>query len=137
MKYFIILLFVISCASLNSFAQTETVTLFEAVKIKNEKRSEALFYFENNWKALREKALKKGIIHSFEFVVAKRNEKADFDFILITRYKDQAQFEKSEENFQGLIKARGEVKLENELKPDEFRQSVFSIVGKSSLYKKD
>lgn len=133
MRYFIILLFIISCASLSSFAQTETVTLFEAVKIKNEKRPEALFYFENNWKVLRENALKKGIIHSFEFVIAKRNEKADFDIILITRYKDQAQFEKSEENFQELIKARGEIRLKNELKPDDFRQSVFTISGKSSL----
>lgn len=128
-----ILFLILLTLSVNIYAQSEVVTLFEAVKIKNEKRAEALYFYENNWKVLREKALEKGIIHSYEFVVVKPNEKADFDVILITRYKDQAQFEKSEENFRPLLETRGNVKLLNETKPDNFRKSVFVINGQSFL----
>ena len=130
-----ILFLILFALSVNTYAQSEVVTLFEAVKIKNEKRAEALYFYENNWKILRENALKKGIIHSFEFVIAKTDDKADFDLVLITRYKNQAQYEKSEENFQELIKARGELKLKNALKPNEFRENVFVKVGKSSVMK--
>ncbi len=128
-----ILFFILLTLSVNIYAQSEVVTLFEAVKIKNKKRAEAFYFYENNWKVLREKALEKGIIHSFEFVVVKSNEKADFDIILITRYKDQAQFEKSEANFRPFLEAHGNVKLLNETKPDDFRKSVFVINGQSFL----
>ena len=43
----------------------ELITLTEFVKIKNNHREEAVFYYENNWKVLREAAVKKGYIHSF------------------------------------------------------------------------
>lgn len=128
-----ILFFILFTLSVNIYAQSDVVTLVEAVKIKNEKRAEAIFFYENNWKILREQALEKGIIHSYEFIVSEINEKANFDIILITRYKDQAQFEKSEENFRPLLDARGDVKLLNRTKPDDFRKSVFVINGKSYL----
>jgi len=54
--------------SVNIYAQSEVVTLFEAVKIKNEKRAEALYFYENNWKILRENAPEKGIIHYLNFL---------------------------------------------------------------------
>ena len=135
MKKLLPLLLIGLCVSLNSYAQTETITVFETVKIINNNRTEALFYYENNWKVLRRNALKKNYIHSFEIIETKGDDKADFDIVLITRYKDQAQFEKSEENFQKLIKARGELKLKNALKPNDFRQSVFVKTGRSQNFK--
>lgn len=127
-----LILFII-CLSISVFSQTEVVTVFEAVKIKNEKRAEALFYYENNWKKLREKASAKGYIHSYELIESKADEKADFDIFLITRYANQTQFEKAEENFQDIMKQRDGLKLLNDLKPNEFRENVFIKVGKSRL----
>ena len=77
--------------------------------------------------------MKKGYIHSFELMDAKADDKADFDIVLITRFTDQAQYEKAESNFQEIIRKSGGLKLLNESKPSEFRQNVFVKVGKSSL----
>ena len=63
-----------------------------------------MFYYENNWKTLREKASAKGYIHSYELIESKADEKADFDIVLITRYANQTQFDKAEENFQEIMR---------------------------------
>lgn len=124
---------IISGLSLNAAARTEIVSVLEAVRIKNDKRAEALYFYEKNWKALREEALKKGYIHSFELIEVVAGERNGFDLILITRYENRTQFDKSEENFQALIKQQGSLKLLNDLKPGDFRESVFSITGKSAI----
>lgn len=121
----------IFCFSLTVFSQSEVVSVTSIVKVKNEKRAEAAFYYENNWKVLRKLALEKGYIHSYEFIEAKADEKADFDFITITRFKDQAQYEKAEENFRIIMEPRGGPKLLNDLKPVDFREIVFDKIGKS------
>lgn len=133
MKRYFVFVISICFLSVASHAQEKIVTVFEAVKIKNEKRAEAVYYYENNWKVLREQAVKKGYIHSFEFFESKADEQAGFDLVLITRFKDQAQYEKAEENFKELIEAKGGLRLLNELKPGEFRQRVFVKVGNSIL----
>lgn len=117
--------------SLTVLSQDEIVTVVSIVKVKNEKRAEADFYYEQNWKQLRKLALAEGIIHSYEFIEAKADEQADFDYLCITRFRDQAQFDKAEENFARLMEPRGGPKLLNELKPDEFREVVFVKIGKS------
>lgn len=131
MKRLTVAAFLVCFLSLSAFSQSEVVTVVSIIKVKNEKRAEASFYYENNWKVLRKQALAKGIIHSYEFVEAKANEKADFDFVTITRFEDQAQFEKAEENFGKLIEMRGDMKLLNDLKPEEFREVVFVKFGTS------
>ena len=134
MKKFLLLVLAVCFLKVLAFAQTEVVTILETVKIKNEKRAEALFYYENNWKVLREKALEKGYIHSFEFFETKADDKADFDIVLITRFADQAQYKKAEENFRELIKQKGGLKLLNDLTPNEFRQRGFVKIGKSKSF---
>ena len=114
-------------------AQSEIVTVFEAVKIKDDKRAEAIYYYENNWMALRKSAIQKGYIHSFEIIFTKADEKADFDIGLVTRFLNRSQYEKAEENFGELIKQRGELKLLNRLRPGEFRQNLFVKIGSSKL----
>ncbi len=113
-------------------AQSELVTVFEGARIKNEKRAEALFYYNNNWKILRQKAIAKGYIHSFELIEANAGDDADFDIALITKYSNKTQYEKAEENFQELIRSGDGLKLLNDLKPNDFREIVFVKVGKSS-----
>ncbi|MCO6509196.1 MAG: TlpA family protein disulfide reductase [Aridibacter famidurans] len=107
-------------------AKPGPIAVTELVKIMNGKRDEAIFYYRNNWMKLREEALKRGYIESFELQVGDPKEEAEFDIVLITRYANKAQFDTSEPNFQKLIKELlpiGPVRL-NESVPDEFRKSV-------------
>lgn len=131
MKKLLFITLIIGILSVLIHAQSEVITVFESVKIKNNKRAEALFYYENNWRQLRLKALKKHYINLFEIFESKADKKADFDIVLITRYSSKEQFDKSEEHFQKLIKESGGLKLLNNLKPSEFRENVFVKVGKS------
>jgi hypothetical protein len=103
------------------------------VKIKEGKRDETIYFYENNWRLYREEALRRGLIHSFELIDAKSETNTDFDLILITRYRGPAQFRDSEKNFEPILKQMrpsGPL-LKNDLKPDEFRQSIFLYRGES------
>ncbi|QQS39926.1 MAG: TlpA family protein disulfide reductase [Acidobacteriota bacterium] len=107
-------------------AKPGPVAVTELVKIVNGKRDEAVFYYRNNWMKLREEAVKRGYIESYEMQVGDPREEGEFDIVLITRYRDKAQFDASEPNFQKLIKELlpiGPVRM-NEAVPDEFRKSV-------------
>ncbi len=111
-------------------ASHESVAVTELVKVLGGNRTEAVFYFRNNWFALREEAVKRGFIESFEMQVADRSlnpgDGGGPDIVLITRYKNDLQFRQSEYNFQKLIKEmrpEGPM-LASTLKPPEFRQSI-------------
>lgn len=111
-----------------SFGQSETtITTIDFVKIKNNKRQEALFFYENNWKVYRDVALKNGYITSYKLLTTSADTTANFDLILITEYADSSQFKLNEERFQQIIKATRPdgPKLLNELKPNDFRQNLF------------
>lgn len=119
-------------------AANETIVLMDFVKIKNGKREEAIFYYENNWKIYREIALKKGFIESFEIIEIAPNETNRFDLILITRYKNEEQYKASEKNFEPILKEirpNGPM-LKNDLKPEDFRENLFFTVGKIPLFSK-
>ena len=103
------------------------------VKIKDGKRAEAIYYYENNWRLYREEALRRGLIHSYELIDAKSEANSDFDLILITRYLGPVQLRDSEKNFEPILKQmrpNGPI-LKNEIKPADFRQSVFLYTGES------
>ncbi len=103
------------------------------VKIKDGRRDEALYYYENNWKIYREEAKKRGVIESFELIEARSDKSSDFDLILITRYRGEENYKNSEKNFEPILKQlrpNGPV-FKNTVKAEEFRQSVFLYTGKS------
>ena len=133
MKHCLLSFISICLLSFSVFAQSEIITVFEAVKIKNDTRVKIIFYYENNWRELGFEAIKKGCILSFEIIQSKADEKADFVIALITRYSSKPQFEKAEENFQQLIKQSGKLKLLNNLKPSEFRENLFVKTGTSKF----
>lgn len=111
-----------------SFGQSETaITTIDFVKIKNNKRQEALYFYENNWKVYRDMALKMDYITSYKLLITSADTTANFDLILITEYADSLQFKLSEERFQQIIKATRPdgPKLLNALKPNDFRQNLF------------
>lgn len=118
------ILFII--AFLNIEAQN-SITKIDFVKIKNDQRKEALFFYENNWNKYRGIALDKGYIKSYKLLTTHADSVANFDLMLITEYADSLQERLSEERFQQIIKATNPngPTLLNDLKPNDFRQNLF------------
>ena len=98
------------------------------VKIKNDHRREALYFYEHNWKTYRDIALQKGYIKSYQFLTTTPDSVAGFDILLITEYADSLQLKNSEQRFQEIIKIISPEgpHLLNDLKPTDFRQILFS-----------
>lgn len=111
-------------------AKSQTINLIEGIKIKNGHHDEALFYYNNNWRALRHKALELGYIQSFELIESSLEAPLDFDILLITEYANQSDQEQAEARFEAIIAQSGAVKLLNNIQPNEFRESVFVASGK-------
>jgi len=122
----IFLLLFISMTSLCFGQQDQSISSMDFVEIVNDNQEEALFYYQNNWKILRQMAIKKNYISSFELLKDMGQDKNSFSLILVTTYANREQFEKREEHFQELIKEKGGLELLNEKKPGEFRKTVFS-----------
>ena len=124
LKKICIILFIISVQF--SFAQkSERISTVDFVQIVNENSEEALFYYQHNWKVLREMALEKNYISSYEIMETSYSEEAPFHFMLITTYKNKLQYEAREKHFQELIKIKGKLELLNAKKPTEFRKTLY------------
>jgi len=124
MRYFLLFVFII-IAYTSSFSQSnERLSSIDFIAVLNNYHAEALYYYQNNWKALREAALKKGYIQSYNFIEIEPSEIAPYNFILITTYANSAQYEGREKHFNELIKASGGLKLLNTKEPKAFRQVV-------------
>lgn len=103
------------------------------IKVKDGKRDEARYFYENNWRFYRDAAVKRGVIDSFEYIDVQSDTDASFDIILITRYRGEEQYRNREKAFEPIIKEltpNGPF-LKGTSKPDEFRQVVYSYTGKA------
>ena len=122
-----VLSFILVFSCKMSIAQTNTkISTLDFVQVLNENKDEAIFYYENNWKQLRIRAVEEGYISTFQLLESPLHESEPFQIILMTTYDNVAQYEKSEENFQKLIKEQGGLKLMNDKKPGDFRKVLFS-----------
>lgn len=122
---------VLLCALLGAMAVTRAqenpkISTMDFVQVLNDNKAEALFYYENNWKALRERALEKGFIHSYQLLETPRSESEPFELLLITTYINQQEYERAEERFEVLIAEKGTLRLKNAKKPGDFRKVLFS-----------
>ncbi|MEM9077618.1 MAG: hypothetical protein AAGC43_11280 [Bacteroidota bacterium] len=106
--------------------ESKKISTMDFVQIVDGNRDETVYYFQNNWKILREMAIERGYIHSFEVLETPYSDEAPFELILITTYKDDAQYELREEHFRELIEEKGELKLLNNKKPNQFRKTLFN-----------
>jgi hypothetical protein len=109
------------------------ISVIELVKIKGGKRDEARYYYENNWRAYRAEAAKRGFIDSYEYIEVAAPHNAAFDIILITRYKGEAQFKNSEQAFEPIMKElrpKGPL-LKGTFQPDDFREVIHSYTSRS------
>lgn len=112
----------------------QQVSTIDFMKVVDGNRNELIYYYENNWKVLRDMALDRDYIVSYELLETEADSTGDFDILLITRYKDEEAYGKAEERFQGLIKeiqTDGGPKLMNNLTPLQFRDWKFSKTTKT------
>ncbi|AXG67940.1 hypothetical protein KORDIASMS9_00122 [Kordia sp. SMS9] len=105
--------------------KSERISTVDFVQIVNENKAEAMFYYEYNWKVLRNMAMQKKYIHSFEIMETSYSAAAPFHLMLITTYNNKEQYEQREKHFQELIKLNGKLNLLNDKKPAEFRKNLF------------
>jgi hypothetical protein len=86
-----------------SFGQSNpAISIMDFVKIKNEHRREAMYFYEHNWKTYRDIALQKGYIKSYQFLTTTPDSAAGFDILLITEYADSLQLKNGEQRFQEI-----------------------------------
>ncbi len=123
----LILIFALAICQLSCSKKTEVITTIENVEILNDNKAEVLYYFNNNWKVLRDKAIAKNYILSYTIEETEFSEDAPFHIKLTTIYDSKEQYENREIRFQELIKESGSLKLLNDKKPSEFRKSVSSF----------
>ena len=123
----IIFLFITLNISSFCFCQQDgKISAIDFVQVLNENKAEAIFYYQNNWRQLREAALKKGYIDSFQLLETQVSETGPFHFMLITTYQNKKQYDLSESHFRELIEQSDGLKLMNDKKPKEFRKILFS-----------
>lgn len=119
--YFALLL----VASSSIFSQNKPrLSSIDFVTVLNNNNAETLYYYQNNWKALRQEALKNDYIESYKLLELEPSEDTPFNFILITTYRNQEQYENRETHFQALIKSSGGLKLLNHIQPKDFRKVI-------------
>lgn len=121
----IILLVFITFTQLSFAQKDEQISTIDFVQIIDGNKAETMFYYQYNWKVLRQMALQKKYIASFEIMETPYSEEAPFHIMLITTYANKAQYEQREKHFEELIKAAGKLKLLNDKKPAEFRKNLF------------
>jgi hypothetical protein len=129
---FICLLLFCPLFAIKASAQTgKPVSVVDFVKIKDGKKAEAMYFYENNWKVYRDIALKKEYIRSYKMLITQPDSAANFDIMLITEFANEDQYKKSEPQFNLIIKENRPTgaKLLNELKPADFRISLYSKIA--------
>lgn len=106
--------------------QNNKVSTIDFVQILDDNKMEVEYYYNNNWKVLREMAIKKGYIHSYQLLEVTYSDDAPFHLMLITTYLNHQQYDMREDHFTELIIERGPIKLMNNKEPDAFRKIIFS-----------
>jgi len=120
-----LLLIVLSISAVNYGQQDDRLSTVDFVQILNDNQKEAVFYYQHNWKRLRDMALAKGYIDSFQILETPYSDEESFQLMLITTYINKEQYELREVHFSELIKEKGKLELLNAKKPNQFRKTLF------------
>ena len=115
---------------------SNSISIFDFVKIKNGNKKEALHFYDQNWKQFRIEAKKQEFIKSYKLIDLNDevSKPKDFDFILITELEGINQLIDIEDDFQKVMK---EVRPDgpsflNDKRPSDFRESVLSFRASTS-----
>ena len=128
MRY-LCLLFLVICFNSNA----QTITVMDFVQVKEGRRAEAVFFYENNWKLYRDIAIKKGFILSYRLEEVVEDSTGTFNLVLITEYRDSVFYQNSEANFREILasaRPNGPLLL-NHLQPADFRKNLFVKVTRN------
>lgn len=120
-----LLLIVLSISAVNYAQPDHRLSTIDFVQFLNDNEQEAIFYYQHNWKILRDMALEKGYIKSYQLLQTPVSKEEPFHLILITTYPNQEQHDLKEAHFSELIKEKGALELMNDKKPNEFRKTLF------------
>ncbi len=110
-----------------SYGQVDDrITTIDFVQILNDNKDETIYYYQNNWKVLRDMAIEKEYIASYQLLETQSTEDAPFQIMLITTFAHQKQYDLREDHFGELIEDKGPLKLMNDKKPADFRKILFN-----------
>jgi len=134
MKQTLLLFFTI--ISFSSYSQK--VSTFDIVKVKASFEKEAMYFYNNNWRAFREEALKQKVIIGFEMFKSAIDSTNHFDLTLVTTYKNEKYFAEAEEKFRPIMQkvSPNGPKYLNTIKREQFLQYVAGSEGKVVYFEK-
>jgi hypothetical protein len=119
------------------FAQAQTIATVDITRAKQAYEKEALYFYEQNWKAFREEALKLRYISGYQMIKTAPDTTGWFDIILITHFQDSVQRQKVEENFRPIMTrlSPNGPRMLNDIKRSEFLKPAGSYKGKTVFEK--
>ena len=100
----ILLLIILGTNSIVFGQQDGRITTIDFVQIIDDNKDEAKYYYQHNWKILREMAIEKGYIHSFQILETIFSEDEPFHLMFITTYSNKELYDLKETHFGELIK---------------------------------
>ena len=121
----ILLLIVLSFYSICDGQQDKRMSLMIFVQVLNDNKEEAIFYYQNNWGAMAELAIERGLMESHQILETPYSEEEPYHLILIVTFFNEEQYDNREEPYFELLKEIGPEKLMNDKKPDEFRKELY------------
>lgn len=101
--------------------------MFCGAEVNKEKRKEAIYFFENNWKLFRDEAMRQGVIKSYNALEITKDN-GEIEILLMTEFTDSLQYQMAEERFHPILeklRPNGPVLLNNTKQP-EFRETITS-----------
>ena len=120
-----LILIVLSFYSICNGQQDERMSLMIFVEVLNDNKEEAIFYYQNNWGAMAELAIERGLMESHQILETPYSEEEPYHLILIVTFFNEEQYDNREEPYFELLKEIGPEKLMNGKKPDEFRKELY------------
>jgi hypothetical protein len=110
----------------------QKISTFDMVKIKAQYEKEALYFYEQNWRAFRVVALKQKVISNYEMFRSETDSTNHFYLTLVTTYKNEKAFKESEAKFRPIMSAISPngPKYLNALKRTDFLEYVAGSEGK-------
>lgn len=103
MRYLPLLLILFFLSAALPGVRGQEISTIDIVKVKAVYEKEAMYFYNENWKAFRKLALQEKVIAGFELLRTATDSTNHFQLILITTYSDSVSFANSEENFRPIM----------------------------------
>lgn len=109
----------------------ETYVVIDSIRVKPEMRAAYRDYWRSGWLAVRQEAVKQGLILSYRIVEFPADSGLDYDYQLFTEFKSRAAIRDAEPTWQKIIKKvlpKGP-KIPEGLKAEDVRTIVRSVIA--------